>query len=252
MAKAPFFSLRYQFVERPMRILVGLLSLLTSLLPDTKRAAAGRLLVQLIRQWKLADIPTSDELVADKTEEVARKIQVAMDAVGDDGQRGGWKAGYAVLQEARAPGEALTLFPEGLMVTVIMGLPGIKTPHSSFLATQLLHALKQQYHETGQPDYLFAKVIEFATKKLRDSDNTGNWLSSGILKKMFEVRKDSSLSLGRHAREVAVLAFFQQNEEYKKFLEVAEDGKLSLPAGDDYESFAAGMLANAYGPYPFS
>lgn len=249
MAKSSFFSLQHQFVDRPLRVLAGLLSLITTLLPDGYRAAFGRFLVGIIQRWKFAELPTSDELTADKTEEVARNIQVAMDAIGEDGQRGGWKAGHAVLEAARKPGEALDMLPEGLMITVLMGLPGIKTPQTSFLAMQLLHKLKQQYYETGQPNYLFAQVVEFAEKKLIEADNAGNWLSDGILKSMFAARVDPSL--GHRAREAAVLMFFQQNDEYKKFLRQDADGSFSLPAGKTYEEFAAAMLANAYGPYPF-
>lgn len=249
MAKPSFFSLQYQFVHRPLQVLSGVLSVITTMLPDGYRAALGRFLVSIIRAWKFAELPTSDELTADKTEDVARNIQIAMDRIGDDGQRGGWKAGHAVLEAARQPGEALNMLPEGLMITVLMGLPGLKTPQTSFLAMQLLHALKQQYYETGQSNYLFAQVVEFAKQKLIEADNSGNWLSDGILKKMFESRRDPAL--GHRAREAVVLTFFQQHEEYKKFLRLEDDGSFSLPAGKDYEEFAAAMLANAYGPYPF-
>jgi hypothetical protein len=68
---------------------------------------------------------------------------------------------------------------------------------------------------------------------------------------MFEVRKDSTPPLGWRAREAAVLLFFSNHSEYKKFLSKDENNDWVLPRGTSYDEFASSMLANAYGPYPF-
>lgn len=250
MPPPPFFSVHYHFVYRPFMKLAGVISFFVSRLPDGQRAAAGRLLVSLIKRFNFAELPTADELTKDNTADVSAKVKEAMDAVDAAGKRGGWVAGKAVIDAARKPGEALTSLPEGLMVTIFMGLPGRTTPQTSFLATQLLHSLKQKYYETGHPSYLFSQAVETAEKELRKADEWGGCMA-GTLQAMFDARKDTGISIGWRARELAVLTAFKQFPEYSKFLSVDDDGDVSLPRGKSYEEFAAAMLANAYGPYPF-
>ena len=48
---------------------------------DALRAVAGRLLVWALNTYKLADIPSSDDLLADNTATIAQTIQSYMDAV---------------------------------------------------------------------------------------------------------------------------------------------------------------------------
>lgn len=249
MPPPSFFSVQYHFVYRPFMKLASILSFIVSKLSDKQRAAVGRFLVKIITRYNFATLPTADELTKDNTVEVSEKVKKAMDAIGPDGKPGGWLAGKAVIEEARKPGAALNDMPEGLMVTIFMGLPGRTTPQTSFLATQLLHSLKQKYYETGQPDYLFAQAIAIAEKELRKADEWGGCLG-GVLQAMFDARKDPTPPLGWRARELLVLTGFRQFPEYIKFLTVEDDGDLSLPRGKSYEEFAAAMLANAYGPYP--
>lgn len=218
-------------------------------LPDWFRVWLGRLLVWAVRAFKLAELPAAEAFTADNTAEIAATIQAYMDTVGTDGKRGGWRAGKKVLDAARKPGEALFTTPEWLLVTLVMGLPG--TPTTAAETTALLDKLKQQYRDTGRPDYLFEQVVAYVTQQLEAVDQSGHWLSDGILQKLFEVRKDPTPPLGWRARELAVLTAFKQSPEYVKFLSVDDDGSLSLPRGKSYEEFAAAMLANAYGPYPF-
>lgn len=218
-------------------------------LPDWFRVCLGRLLVWAIRLFKLAELPAAEAFTADNTAEIAATIQAYMDASGKDGKRGGWRAGKTVLEAARKPGEALFTTPEWLLVTLVMGLPG--TPNNAADTKAMLDRLKQQYRDTGRPDYLFEKVVEFVTQKLKEVDQSDSWFSAGILQKMFDVRKDPTPPIGWRARELAVLQAFKQSPEYVKFLSVDDDGSLSLPRGKSYEEFAAAMLANAYGPYPF-
>lgn len=251
MPRPPFFSFRYHFVYRPFMTGSTILSFVCGRLPDGLRASFGRLIVWAAARFKLAEIPSSNEITKDNTQEVADKLRAAMDAVGPDGKRGGWRAGKAVLDEARKPGEMLTTLPEDLMITVFMGLSGTTTPQTSFLAKQLLHSLKQKYYETGHADYLFSQAVDAATKELRAADSWGGCIGSGTLKAIFDARRDPKPPLGSRARELVVLTVFQQTEDYKKFLTVDEDGSLSLPRGDSYEEFAASMLTNAYGVYPF-
>lgn len=227
------------------------LSFICSRLPDGPRAAFGRLIVWAAGRYKLANIPTSNEITKDNTQEVADKIRAALDGIGQGGKRGGWRAAKAVLDEARKPGEMLTTLPEDLMITVFMGLSGTTTPHTSFLAKQLLHSLKQKYYETGHADYLFSQAVDAVAKELRAADSWGGCIGSGTLQAIFEARLEPSPPLGSRARELVVLTVFQQTEDYKKFLTVDDDGSVSLPRGDSYEEFAASMLTNAYGVYPF-
>lgn len=249
--RPPFFSLEYHFVYRPFMNAGALLGFLCSKLPDGWRAFVGRKLVDIIQRFNFAKLPTAEELTADNTAEITEKIRAAMDQVSSDGKRGGWVAGKAVLDAARKPGEALTALPEGLMVTVFMGLPGITTPQTSFLATQLLHSLKQKYYETGHPDYLFVQAVNAAVEQLRAADSWGGPCGAGVLAAIFAARKESPPPLGWRAREAVVLTVFQQTEEYRKFLAVDADKNVTLPLGDSYEEFAASMLTNAYGVYPF-
>lgn len=215
-------------------------------LSDWLRVWTGRLLVRLVQLLKLAKLPTMAELTADNTADVAQVIQAYMNLGDFEGNRGGWRAGKRALDAARKPGEILFTTPDWLLVTLVMGLPG--APGKVSDAQALLDRLKQQYLETGKPDYLFTQAVAEATRQLREFDASNAWFA-GILQKMFDARKDPSL--GWRARELAVLTAFKQNPAYVKFLTVAEDGSLSLPRGDSYEEFAASMLTNAYGIYPF-
>lgn len=215
-------------------------------LPDWMRVWIGRVLVWAVKLFKLAELPTIAELTTDTTAEVAKTIQAYMDVVDAAGKRAGWHAGQRVLAAARKPGEVLFTAPNWLLVTLVMGLPG--APASASETKALLDRLKQQYLETGKPDYLFNQAVAEATRQLREIDSGDAWFA-GILQKMFEARKDPSL--GWRARELAVLTAFKQKPEYVKFLTADEDGSLSLPRGDSYEEFAASMLTNAYGVYPF-
>lgn len=251
MPPPSFFSLQYHFIYRPFMKLASVLSFIVSKLSDRQRAAAGRFLVATIKRFNFAALPTADDLTKDNTAEISQKVKAAMDAVGPDGKRGGWIAGKAVIDEARKPGAALADMPEGLMVTLFMGLPGKTTPQTSFLATQLLHSLKQKYYETGHPDYLFSQALSAAEAELRKADDWGGCFG-GVLQAMFNARQDPTPPLGWRARELLVLTGFRQFPEYVKFLSVDADGTLLLPRGKSYEEFAAAMLANAYGPYPFA
>lgn len=227
------------------------LSSICGRLPDGLRASFGRLIVWAAGYLKLANIPSSNEITKDSTQEIADKIRAALDGIGQDGKRGGWRAAKAVLDAARKPGEMLVTLPEDLMITVFMGLPGTATPQTASLARQLLNALKQKYYETGRPDYLFSQAVAAAANELRVADSRGGCIGSGALKAIFDARLDPSPPLGSRARELVVLTVFQRTEEYKKFLTVDDDGSVSLPRGDSYEEFAASMLTNAYGVYPF-
>lgn len=231
--------------------LAGILSFIVSKLSDGKRAAAGRLLVAAIKRFNFVALPTADDLTKDNTAEIGQKVKAAMDAVGPDGKRGGWIAGQAVIDAARKPAAALDAVPEGLMVTLFMGLPGHTTPQTSALATSLLRALKQKYYETGQPHYLFSQALAAAEAELRKADDWSGCFG-GVLQAMFNARQDPTPPLGWRARELLVLTGFRQFPEYVKFLTVDANGKLLLPRGKSYEEFAAAMLANAYGPYPFA
>lgn len=214
--------------------------------PDWLRVWMGRVLVWAVKRFKLAELPTIADLTADNTAAVAQTIQAYMDLGDAAGKRGGWQAGKRALDAARRPGEVLFTTPNWLLVTLVMGLPG--APATGREVQALLDRLKQQYLETGKPDYLFNQAVAEATRQLREIDSGDAWFA-GILQKMFEARKDPSL--GWRARELAVLTAFKQKPEYVKFLTVDEDGSLSLPRGDSYEEFAASMLTNAYGVYPF-
>jgi hypothetical protein len=218
---------------------------------DGLRAVLGRLLLWALRYFKQAAIPSSDVLLADNTAVIAATIQAAMDATDANGRRQGWRAGKEALDAAREQGKLLFEYPEWLLITVLLGLPGEKTPRTSAAAQAVINSLKQQYRESGRPDYLFSQVVQTATQQLQTTDEAGNWLTAGVLKKMFEARSVSSPPLGWRTREAAVLMVFRQNPTYHKFLSVEKDGSLSLPRGKSYEEFAAAMLANAYGPYPF-
>jgi len=204
-----------------------------------------------LRVFKSIHVPTSNELFADNTAEFAKTIQAYMDAVDANGQRGGWEAGRRALEAARKPGAQLFTTPEWLLITVFMGLPGTKTPKTAAQAREQLQALKQLYTRTGHRYFLLNEALAEVVRQLKAIDDSDNSWTAGVLKKLFEVRKDPSRSLGRHAREAAVLMGFKQKPEYVKFLSADEDGTLSLPRGTSYEEFAAAMLANAYGPYPF-
>lgn len=220
-------------------------------LPDVLRAVLGRVLVWTARLFKVADIPSSDALFADNTAEIAARIQSYMDAVDGAGKRVGWRAGKAILDAARKPGEILFQLPEWLLLTLFMGLPGTKTPQTVSAAKAALDGLKQKYLETGRPDYLFAQAVASAVAQLQAADEAGNWLTAGVLKKLFETRRDPTPPLGWRSREAVVLLVFKNNPAYAKFLTVENDGSLSLPRGTSYEEFAASMLTNAYGVYPF-
>jgi hypothetical protein len=215
-------------------------------LPDGMRALLGRLFVRVVKLFKLAELPTITELTTDTTAEVAKTIQAYMDTLDAEGNRSGWRAGKKALDAARKPGEILFTTPNWLLVTLVMGLPGAPATASEVHA--LLNRLKQQYLETGKPDYLFNQAVAEATRQLREIDTGDAWFA-GILQKMFEARHDPSL--GWRARELAVLTAFKQRPEYVKFLTVDDDGSLHLPLGKSYEEFAASMLTNAYGVYPF-
>lgn len=219
-------------------------------IPDSLRATLGRVLLWLLRWYKVS-IPSADVIFNTDVAGIAKQVQAAMDAVDANGKRGGWAAGKAVIDAARKPGAQLFSTPEWLLVTLFMGLSGSLAPRTAADAKQKIAALKQQYTLTGRPDYLFGAVMAEALKQLEAADKTGNRWTAGILKKMFEIRDDSSIAIGRHAREQAVLMVFKQHPEFAKFLTVGADGSLSLPRGKSYEEFAASMLANAYGPYPF-
>lgn len=232
---------------QPPRILLTILAWITGALPDSLRASVGRFLVRVLVNRGTV-VPTSEELAADKSVEVANQIRAAMDAVDANGNRAGWRAGKAVLDSARQPGVILFSVPAPLLVTVFMGLTGTKTPATSAAAAELLDRLKDVYTQTGHPDFLFDQCVRTATEQLKNADEHGHWMSNGILKKMFEARLDPSL--GYRAREAIVLAFFEKNDEYKKFLRQNDDGSFALPNGVSYETFAQNMLANAYGPYP--
>jgi hypothetical protein len=215
-------------------------------LPDWLRVWLGRGLVRLVKLFKLAELPTVAELTADNADEVAQAIQAYMDLGDFEGKRGGWRAGKRALDAARKPGEILFTTPNWLLITLVMGLPG--APAAASDVQSLIDRLRQQYLETGKPDYLFNHAVAEATRQLREIDSGDAWFA-GILQKMFDARKDPSL--GWRARELAVLTAFKQKPEYVKFLTVSADGSLSLPRGDSYEEFAASMLTNAYGVYPF-
>ena len=218
-------------------------------LPDWFRVWLGCLLVWSVKRFKLAELPSAEAFTADNAAEIAATIQAYMDAVDAEGKRGGWRAGRRALDAARKPGEALFTTSEWLLVTLVMGLSG--TPKTAAATKALLDGLKQQYLDTGRPDYLFEQVVAFVTQQLKEVDQSDNWFSAGILQKMFEVRQDPTPPIGWRARELAVLTAFKQSPEYVKFLSVDDDGSFSLPRGKSYEEFAAAMLANAYGPYPF-
>lgn len=207
------------------------------------RTLLGRMSVWAIKLFKLADLPTIADLTTDNTTTISATIRAYMDAAG---KHGGWQAGKRALDAARKPGEALFTTNEWLLVTLIMGLPG--APATAVETKALLEKLKQQYLDTGRPGYLFEQAVAEATRQLKEIDTSDSWFA-GILQKMFEARLDPSI--GWRARELAVLTAFKQKPEYLKFLTVADDGSLSLPRGDSYEEFAASMLTNAYGIYPF-
>lgn len=216
-------------------------------LPDPWRVWLGRILVRAVKLFKLAELPPIETLTTDQTEAITARIQAAMDVVDAAGRRAGWRAGKRVLDTAREPGKVLFTTPDWWLVTLVMGLPG--APATASETTALLNKLRQQYVETGRPDYLFNETVAYVVRQLHAVDKTDQWFSNGILQAMFDARKDPAL--GWRARELAVLTAFKQKPEYVKFLTVGDDGSLSLPRGDSYEEFAASMLTNAYGIYPF-
>jgi poly-gamma-glutamate capsule biosynthesis protein CapA/YwtB (metallophosphatase superfamily) len=131
------------------------------------QALLARLFVWCIVRFKLAVVPSSDELFADTTAQTAEAVKRALD-------KGGWKAAQSVIDAARAPGKALFDLQEWVAVLLLMGLPGSQTPQTPEAARRLRQELKRQYDEAGDPNFLFTQVHAEAVRQLKTADETGN------------------------------------------------------------------------------
>lgn len=223
---------------------------LVALFGDPVRIKFARTLVDLINATGKAKIPTSEIFDPANAQAAASKVQAALDAIGEDGRRGGWAAAHVVIEEARKGAAPLLALPDVVAVTLLLGMRGEFTPLSSFAAQQRLSDIKQQYYDTAKPNFIFQQALKEAVSRLKTADNDAGYLGRGCLKKIFELRLDNPDGLTTRAREKAVLLYLQQTPEYRKFLGRDKDENFVLPKGTDYESFAQSMLVNAYGPVP--
>ena len=217
---------------------------------DPTRIKFAQTLVDMINASGKAKIPTSEIFDPENAQAPTNKVQVALDSLGDDGRRGGWEAAQQVIEEARKEAEPFLALPDPVAITILLGMRGEFATLSSFAAQQRLSDIKQQYYETGKPNFIFQKALKEAVSRLVAADNDAGYLGRGCLKKIFELRCNNPDGLTTRAREKAVLLYFQQTPEYRKFLGRDEDENFVLPQGTDYESFAKNMLVNAYGPVP--
>lgn len=218
-------------------------------LGDSFRARYGRFLVWLVQKYAGVAIPNSEIFSAKAAAETVRAVQIAMDAENSAGVLGGWRAGQQIIDTKRKAGAALFTLPENLAVTFLMGLPGKFTPVFSQPAQKLFRELKEQYTASGAQDYLYTQAHQAAVQRLIEADKANSYVGAGVLKKMFATRKTGEFELGMHAREKAVLVYFQNTAELRKFLFRDDRGNTHLPRGTSYEEFAASMLSNAYGNY---
>lgn len=230
--------------------LLSLVCCIAAMFGDTLRIKFARMLVDYLNTTAQAQIPNSEVFNPENEKVTAGLVQMAMDAVDLAGRRGGWKAGQKVVAAARTRAKPFLVLPDPIAITILLGMRGDYTPLTSFAAYKLLNDIKQQYHDTGKPNFLFQTAHKEAVEKLKAADNQPGYLGSGCLKKIFELRKENPNGLTTRAREKAVLLYFQQSPEYRKFLGRDKDENFVLPIGTDYESFARSMLVNAYGPVP--
>jgi hypothetical protein len=223
---------------------------LVGALGEDYRAAFGRWLVGYINRTGLAQIPSSDIFDPAESEKTVQQVRAALDEPYAGGGRGGWKSALALIYEKRKQAVPLLALPEQLAITLLMGIPGRYTPVTVFTAQQRISDIKQQYHETGQPDFLYRIAHAEAVRQLTEADAKPGYLGAGCLKALFDARRNPDKQLGERMREKAVLMYMQQIPEYRKFLGRDQNDNYVLPAGDSYETFAANMLRNAYGEFP--
>jgi hypothetical protein len=204
------------------------------------RAATGKMMNSAYGLFTGNQVPQDINSVLSPEAQQASvsKVRDAMNATGENGQRGGWAAGRAAMQPQLDQAKSILSLPPDVAITSLMGM-GAKTPEE---AKSMLEQISSRYQEASNPEYLRnqARAEVMAQLEAADKKNFGQ---------LSDYFTDKANGVSQPLREMAIRAALQNNPEYAQFLKRDENGNILLPEGNTMQQFADSMLTNAYGEY---